>query len=155
MHPFVRLAENSLPPVIGKMKAEERDDVLACFERNFGIDSRAIAGYFDDPRSRCFVVRSGDRVVGFYLLQDLQIEALFPQAAGKYHGRGIHGVALCLDPEYRASGIGRKMMAIPEASGADYVWGQHLHQLNNLEQWKKRRDHVLSDNEVHVTAKQF
>ncbi|PCI28671.1 hypothetical protein COB55_03595 [Candidatus Wolfebacteria bacterium] len=55
--------------------------------------------------------------------------------------KGIHGLHIYVDKEYRGKGIGRKLMEYSESLG-DYTWGQQGVELNNLHHWKKRRTHI-------------
>ena len=157
MRSFIRLIENAQRLSIEPMKPDELDEVLECFERNFNHPGQAIEPEF--AGAQCFVARDGEKIVGFYLLKPKSLEAHFPKLAGhKYTGRGVQGVALCLDAEYRGSGLGKQMMDLPVRIG-DYVWGMHLHELNNLHHWTKRRDFVVDTMDdgdpVYVTAAQL
>ena len=70
--------------------------------------------------------------------------------------RGIQGCALVVIPEYKGEGIGRKLREIPLKMGYDYVWGQHLKGLHNIDNWTKfgRRlvaDGVINGSDMWVT----
>lgn len=102
-------------------------------------------------RALSVAVKDGNRVVGCYFLAQANLP--YDWAKGL---RGLEGVALGLDPEYRYKGIGRKLMALPaEIEGFDYVWGYQLETLENLNEWKSRRTHLDTKNGCHITAEGF
>lgn len=75
-------------------------------------------------------------IIGFYLFNDSNLsQDIFNDK------RGVQGVALGVNSEYRDLGYGK--MLIEESyklfSTYDYIWGMHLSSLGNLEDWKKRR----------------
>lgn len=100
----------------------------------------------------------GDETIGVYLLSArYPITDIVPpekshedlsQYASK---RGVEGIALLIDPKYRGRGYGELLKNLPRQMGFDYVWGQQLHSLGNLQQWLKRRRLVADLGNVWVT----
>lgn len=68
---------------------------------------------------------------------------------------GAHGVLLAIDSAYKGQGWGRLLIEHPRSLGYDYIWGQAMASLNNLEFWKKRREHLATIHGVHITAQLF
>ena len=89
-----------------------------------------------------------DKVIGCYLLTEHDLE--YEEFVGK---KGIEGVALVILEEYRSFGYGKMMIAYTENLPYDYIWGEHLKGIGNLEQWKKRRNFVFDGGDVWITAK--
>lgn len=69
--------------------------------------------------------------------------------------KGIEGVLLAIDADIRNQGWGDKLKDYPKTLGVDYVWGQQLKTLNNLNDWLKRRELVGENEEVYITAEIF
>ena len=70
---------------------------------------------------------------------------------------GMEGVALVVLPDFRGIGIAKVLINasydIATKSSKHYIWGQHYHTLDNLNEWSKIRTHFASDDEVHYTIK--
>lgn len=97
-----------------------------------------------------------NQVIGVMMLGDNQVTDFFEKNSPQYEKysklKGIEGVALCVDPEYRNLGIGDKLRKIPTTLGYDYVWGQQLKSLKNINQWLKfGRRIVYEDKTMYVT----
>jgi GNAT superfamily N-acetyltransferase len=102
------------------------------------------------------------KLVGFYLFADAipikekvagcELHADLEQFEGLH---GIEGVALVVAPEYRGSGLGNQLKDLPRTMGYDYVYGEQLKSLNNLNDWLKRRQLVANCGNVWVTAEIF
>ena len=69
--------------------------------------------------------------------------------------KGIEGVLLAIDSDIRNQGWGDKLKDYPKTLGIDYIWGQQLKGLNNLNDWLKRRELVGENEEVYITAEFF
>jgi len=105
----------------------------------------------------------GGKIVGAYLFNEQPITEFLEgcdcttEDVSKYANlRGIQGLGLALLPECRGTGIGRKMRDIPLHMGYDYIWGQHLKSLHNIDQWLKfgRRvvaDGMIGEDDLYVT----
>lgn len=151
--------------------------IYQCFERNFGFPAEMLQSELDwaqlipkpepkDVKIYLILSKNGnlirenkvtpDWVRGFYILRETNLEDVFSPRLHpnilKYTGKGIQGVALALDKEYRGTGIGKKLINVPYTLGADYIWGMHLDSLNNLKDWLKRRELVFTNGGIHVTA---
>jgi GNAT superfamily N-acetyltransferase len=92
----------------------------------------------------------GDEIIGFYLLtpRDLPLEDL--QGL-----RGIEGIALAVKPEFRGTGVGKKLADYPKSYGFDYLWGMQLKSLGNLNHWLKRRELVADGGACWFTMERY
>lgn len=95
----------------------------------------------------CWVAVHRGHIIGGYFLSHSGI------GMKEYEGlNGIQGVALFLLPEYRGMRIGDILRKIPIREGVDYIWGMHLHALDNVKQWTKfGRKLIDSCGGIHVT----
>jgi hypothetical protein len=66
--------------------------------------------------------------------------------------KGIEGVLLAIDKDIRGQGWGDKLKEYPKTLGVDYIWGQQLKGLNNLNDWLKRRELIGENEEVYITV---
>ena len=92
--------------------------------------------------SRSVKLTVDDEIVGCYLVHDITLK----KVPGK---KGIEGVALAIKPAFRKYGLGEKLKDWLEnyakLSGYDYVYGQHLKGLSNIDYWLKRRKLLHED----------
>ena len=95
-----------------------------------------------------------NEIKGVYLLGDQPIESLVKTEEYK-DLKGVEGVVLAVDSELRGKGWGTKLKDYPKTMGFDYIWGQQLKTLNNLEDWLKRRVLVAETKSVYITAEKF
>lgn len=80
------------------------------------------------------------KIIGAYLLNHFPVykmledcERLFSEKKIPYFSsenyqkyrnlRGIHGLALVVDPAYQKTGAGKKLRDVPLTMGYDYIWG--------------------------------
>lgn len=95
-----------------------------------------------------------DNIMGVYLLGDKQLDSLTINE--KYLKlKGVEGVVLAVSDKIRGQGWGNKLKDYPKTLGYDYIWGQQLKVLNNLEDWLKRRELIDERNNVYITAEIF
>ena len=95
-----------------------------------------------------------DRIMGVYLLGDSQLDSLTVNE--KYTNlKGVEGVLLAVSEEVRGQGWGNKLKDYPKTLEIDYIWGQQLKSLNNLEDWLKRRELIAETQSVFITAQIF
>ncbi len=87
-----------------------------------------------------------DKIIGFFLFNEKNINDIVPpeyalEDLSKYNRPGIEGIMLMVLPEYRGRGLGNclKDLASTFRGKYDYVFGQQLKNLNNLNDWLKRR----------------
>ena len=100
------------------------------------------------------ILDNEDKIKGLYLLGDTQLSSSF--LTEKYTGlKGVEGVLLVVDKEIRGQGWGNKLKDYPKTLEVDYIWGQQLKSLNNLEDWLKRRELVGETVGVYITAELF
>lgn len=100
------------------------------------------------------LLNENDEIKGVYILGDQPIESLVKTDEYK-NLKGVEGVVLAVDRELRGKGWGTKLKEYPKNLGYDYIWGQQLKTLNNLEDWLKRRVLVAETNSVYITAEKF
>jgi len=95
-----------------------------------------------------------DKIMGLYLLGDSQLDSLTVNE--KYVDlKGVEGVLLAVSEEIRGQGWGNKLKDFPKTLEVDYIWGQQLKTLNNLEDWLKRRELIAETQSVYITAEIF
>ena len=94
----------------------------------------------------CKLTNNGD-IIGFYLLSHKKIK----------DKSGLEGVALGLKKEYRGNGLGDKLKDwfenYAKDNGYDFIFGQHLKGLNNIDSWLKRRELYKEDKHSYYTIK--
>lgn len=87
------------------------------------------------------VAKYEDRIIGGYILQETKLPIFFDNfyhfPKGDY--KGVEGVSLFVDEEYKGNSIGKMLMEYYKDSDLDFIWGQAFHSLNNIEHWLKRR----------------
>lgn len=95
-----------------------------------------------------------DEVVGVYLLGNAQLSDIIK--TNKVDGlKGVEGVLLVIDDDVRGEGWGDKLKDYPTTLGVDYIWGQQLKTLNNLDHWLKRRELIGETDFIYITAEFF
>jgi len=100
------------------------------------------------------LVDENNDIKGVYLLGDSQLSSLVEDE--KYVLlKGIEGVVLAVSEEVRGQGWGNKLKDYPKTLEIDYIWGQQLKSLNNLEDWLKRRELITETQSVFITAQIF
>ena len=100
-----------------------------------------------------------NEIIGCYLLSEKSILECDEEDVEWYEDiniyknkRGIEGVALCILPEYRDLGIGKKLRNVPLTMNYDYVWGLQFKSLNNIDNWTKFGRRIVGENEeLYVT----
>lgn len=100
------------------------------------------------------LVDDNDKLLGCYLLGDSQVDSIIPTEKYK-ELKGIEGVLLAVDESLRGQGWGTKLKNYPNILGFDYIWGQQLKTLNNLNDWLKRRVLVGETDSVYVTLELY
>lgn len=100
------------------------------------------------------LVDENNDIKGVYLLGNSQINSLVEYE--KYVNlKGVEGVVLAVSEEIRGQGWGNKLKDFPKTLEVDYIWGQQLKTLNNLEDWLKRRELIAETQSVYITAEIF
>jgi hypothetical protein len=95
-----------------------------------------------------------DRIMGVYLLGDSQLDSLTVNE--KYTNlKGVEGVLLAVSEEIRGLGWGNELKNYPKTLEIDYIWGQQLKTLNNVDDWLKRRELIAETKSVYITAEIF
>jgi hypothetical protein len=95
-----------------------------------------------------------DKIMGLYLLGDSQLDSLIVNDTYT-NLKGVEGVVLAVSEEIRGQGWGNKLKEYPKTLEVDYIWGQQLKSLNNLEDWLKRRELIAETQSVYITAEIF
>lgn len=92
---------------------------------------------------------------GVYLLGDAQVP-IDKLCLNKYANlKGVEGIALAIDPNIRGLGYGNLLKDYPKSLEIDYVWGQQLKSLNNLDMWLKRRKLVGITDYTYITLEEY
>lgn len=169
LHDIFENDGGSIQPVTREDNQEIMQMMLDAFSAHASVDS--IVGelkYSVDMKISKKLVVDG-KIVGVYLLGERDL-LQFLNAHAKYSKielspedrkwlkgkRGVKGTALVVLPEYRARGFGKQLIDLPSKLGYDYIWGEALKSLNNLEHWLKRRKLVATvADEVYVTMQKL
>lgn len=96
----------------------------------------------------------GEELKGVYLFGDQGVGSL-ADLSEYANLKGIEGVLLAVDKSIQGQGWGNKMKDFTKTLGFDYIWGQQLKTLNNLEDWLKRRVIVAETKNVWITLEKF
>lgn len=144
---------------IEKLQQGDIEEALQVGSACFPYDRKMFEGIsrseLDNDFSQSYVAKINGKIVGGYFLGKHQLpEQYSAPETQPYEGKnGIEGVALFVLPEHQGTGIGRQLRAIPLSLGADYIWGQHFEDLNNLQNWVNfGRKHLFTIGDVHVTV---
>jgi hypothetical protein len=138
--------------VIRKYKESDKEQVQKLVIKEFSkfMDKSVIPFYLDylTNYDKSIVAEKDDHIVGVYLLGDRQIKKgirmnkcnkIYIDLDDYDNKVGIEGVALVVDDSERGKGLGSKMKDYTRTLGVDYIWGSHYKDLNNLDDWLKRR----------------
>lgn len=97
---------------------------------------------------------SNNELIGFYLLGSTQLTTLLSDS--KFEGlNGVQGVLLAVNSDYRNRGLGNMLKDYPKTMGYDYIWGEQLKSLDNIEDWLKRRELILETEYIYITCEIF
>ena len=101
-----------------------------------------------------------NKPVGCYLLAEGDItryQEFSKEDLSRYKNlKGVEGIALAVLPDYRNSGVGKTLREYPKTLGYDYIYGEQLHSLNNLDKWLgSGRRMIANTGEVYVTLKDY
>jgi GNAT superfamily N-acetyltransferase len=100
------------------------------------------------------VVEVNGEVGGFYFLT--QADLTPKEGTGITDDMiGIQGVALGVSSKYKNLGIGKRLIEYPQTLGADYVWGYQLKDLENINDWLKRRKIYSESEGMYITYQIF
>jgi hypothetical protein len=100
------------------------------------------------------LVDDENNIKGVYILGGNQLNSIVTAKDYK-ELNGVEGVLLCVDETLRGQGYGNKMKDYPKTLGYDYIWGQQFKDLDNLNDWLKRRVLVGETQYVYITAELF
>lgn len=93
---------------------------------------------------------NNDEIIGCYLLNDIKLKKL-------KNKQGINGVALAIKPMYRGYKLGEKLKdwleKYAKEKGYDFIFGEHLKGLHNIDQWLKRRELYKETKDSYFTIK--
>lgn len=90
-----------------------------------------------------------NKLIGVYLLNENKM----PNK--KVKGKQLHGVSLCILPEYQKKGLGKLMIRHAESLGHSWIWGMHANNLNNLKHWLKTRKLLIKTSDYSITYKKI
>lgn len=111
--------------------------------------------YSVDFENSFMLLDDDENIVGAYLLNENQITDFCKNTEKFKNLKGVEGVLLFIEEEYRGKGWGNNLKDAPKELGYDYIWGQQLKGLNNLQDWLKRRELITEIDNVYVTAQIF
>lgn len=121
------------------------------------VDGKLVGFYFLTPSS---ILDS----IGFYCTKDKDISMDYIPKVGKHENcevfidlnqyvdkKGVEGVGLGVDPNYKGMGIGRMLIEYPQTLDFDYIWGMQYASLGNIRDWLKRRELVAITPGIYFT----
>jgi GNAT superfamily N-acetyltransferase len=134
---------NMLPDVYSKLRGMSAGSIWAVIRsqcsKSFGLS---------------VVVEVDGEVGGFYFLTQADLPP--KEGTGITDDMvGIQGVALGVSSKYKNLGIGKKLIEYPQTLGADYVWGYQLKDLENINDWLKRRKIYSESAGMYITYQIF
>ena len=150
-------------PEIQVLTPELRTESLRLFRKVFYEFMPGVENYVDRltdwEESRVIIL--GDQLAGCYALcrQDIYLMAGTDESTEKYRngwrkGRGVHGIALAVDPGFRGLGIGKALREYPEKSARfAYSWGGAMKSLNNIDYWLTYRRLIATTGSLHITLR--
>src|ERR1035437_2169231 len=100
------------------------------------------------------IVDENYNLKGVYLFGNQQVDSIIETDKFK-DKKGIEGVLLAVDKEIQGQGWGNKLKDYTRTLGFDYIWGQQLKLLNNLQDWCKRRYLLTETDGVYITVEEF
>jgi GNAT superfamily N-acetyltransferase len=148
---------NSTRYSIKQIQESDIDEVLELAnnvfnEQGINMDHKGYIGSVADwDISLKMVDDNSGEIIGFYVFNNDNI----PVENDTYTDNGLHGVALGIDSKYKGLGLGKQLINYPMENMGDrfdYIWGMHLKGLNNIEDWKKRRDIISDNGSLFITA---
>lgn len=89
-----------------------------------------------DDFSESVVLTVNGEIAGFYFLRPGNLRPNGDILEGM---RGLQGVALGMSSKFKNMGLGKMLISYPQQLGYDYIWGQQLKELDNINDWMKRR----------------
>ena len=127
----------------------------ACFptiSKDYFID--LVKEELNNDFSISYVAKDNGKIIGGYFLGRQQLyDEKYPATYNYKNKKGIHGECLFLLPEYRNTGIGKRLRDIPLKLGYDYIWGENHISLNNIDKWLKfGRKYIMTVDDVHYTV---
>lgn len=154
---YLKLFEdfNSLPR-IESINQNDKEEVLDIVSKIFSemteMTYEECKEYADEATdwTKSVKLTLNDQIIGCYIVADKNLEE-YP------HKKGIEGIGLCILPEYRGRGYGEMLKDWLENyaknNNYDFIFGQHLKSLHNLEPWLKRRKLYDEDEYSYYTIK--
>ena len=152
---MIKNFKNYTKPQILSINKKDIDDILELADEIF-------KGQLDDNKGYLMASTNWDisiklelnkKIIGFYLFNDNDIYSNKDIFKNK---KGIEGVALGIEKKYRGKGFGNLLIDKSYElfkDKYDYIWGQHLKTLNNLENWKTKRTIIDNGSPVFLSYK--
>ena len=136
--------------IIEPIQGEDIEEVLEVLDVVFkksGMDNKEyINGSADWDISVKMLDTETNKIVGAYVFN--RFDGGFADMVDFDLGVGVQGVALGLLEEYKGLGLGKRLIDYPMEVlklEFDFIWGLHLGNLNNADDWKKRRQIIEVD----------
>jgi hypothetical protein len=103
------------------------------------------------------ILTLNNKVIGGYVLSEADVlnVGLGVEIKELEHKKGVEGVALYVDDEYRDFGFGKMLRNLPRRLGYDYVFGSQLKTLNNIDDWLKHRVMVAENKSGYLTLQYY
>lgn len=111
-----------------------------------------IVGQCGGDFTNSVVITVDGEVAGFYFLTPKNLTPNGDIIKGMV---GIQGVALGVSNKFKNMGLGKMLINYPSTLGYDYVWGQQIKQLDNINDWIKRRKIYADTGGMFITYQIF
>lgn len=101
------------------------------------------------------LINNQNKIFGVYLLGDNQLPVNNICSLKYKEKKGVEGVLLAIDPTIRNMGFGNKLKDYPKTLNVDYIWGQQLKSLKNIDHWLKRRKLISVGSNSYITLEDY
>jgi GNAT superfamily N-acetyltransferase len=153
---YLKLFENFNSPTIEKIMEKDKEEVLHIVSNIFSemteMSYDECKEYTEESTDwdKSVKLVLNDKIIGCYIVADKQLEEMPDK-------KGIEGIGLCILPEYRGKGYGELLKdwleTYAKENDYDFIFGQHLKSLQNLDPWLKRRELYNEDEDTYYTIK--
>lgn len=139
---------------IEKIQKDDIDEVVDMASKIFSNvmsyeDNQQYIRSVTDFDLSCKLTNNGE-IIGCYLIAPIKLARL----KGR---KGLEGIALAVKEEYRGKGLGNKLKdwfeSYAKDNDYDFIFGQHLKGLHDIDSWLKRREIYKEDRLSYYTIK--